>query len=299
MTVPPELLKHPIVIASGSPLLEIAGTLTFSAVDGPGNRFVLFLQGCNFDCVACHNPSTIGRCDACGACVDACPHGALSYPQPGVVGYNSSACDHCRSCIAPCPIDADPAIRVAAVAEIIEEIRRVGPFLTGITVTGGEPTIQIDALVALFRAIKTDPDLTRLTTLLDSNGTLGRRGWERLLGVMDGAMIDLKAASDELHQRMTGHSNEPVKESIRFLSGHGALAEVRLLVVEGLTDTARELTEWARFIRSVDPAVAVRLMAFRHQGTRLAARGWAETSPQAVEAVRSRLSELGLTSVGT
>ena len=37
----------------------VASTIAFSNVDGPGNRFVVFLQGCNFDCVACHNPQTI------------------------------------------------------------------------------------------------------------------------------------------------------------------------------------------------------------------------------------------------
>ena len=37
----------------------VADTIAFSNVDGPGNRFVVFLQGCNFDCVACHNPQTI------------------------------------------------------------------------------------------------------------------------------------------------------------------------------------------------------------------------------------------------
>lgn len=36
---------------------KVSRVLTFSCVDGPGNRLVLFLQGCNFDCITCHNPT--------------------------------------------------------------------------------------------------------------------------------------------------------------------------------------------------------------------------------------------------
>jgi YjjW family glycine radical enzyme activase len=289
------LVVHPI--APAGTVLEVAGTLTYSAVDGPGNRFVLFLQGCNFDCVACHNPSTIGRCDACGACVDVCPHGALSYPEPGKVAWDESVCDRCRACITPCRIDADPAIRLISIPDMVEEIRAVAPFLTGITVTGGEPTMQLDALVDLFAAVKAE--LPDLTTLVDSNGTLPPRGWERLIPVMDGAMIDLKAASDDLHHEITARSNVPVKESIRLLSERDRLEEVRLLVVPGVTDTEAELSAWTGFVAAVDPDVPVRVMGFRHQGTRERARGWPEATTEDVDRVVDRLRELGLPSVGT
>lgn len=290
-------LRHPVVILPGEPVLEIAGVQQSSAVDGPGNRFVVFLQGCNFDCIACHNPSTIGRCDACGACVDSCPHGALSSPTSGVVVYTEAPCDRCRACIAPCPIDSDPAIRVSTASELLEEIRPVAPFITGITVTGGEPTMQLDGLVALFSAAKADPDLSHLTTLVDSNGTLNERGWRRLLPVLDGAMIDLKAGDTDLHERITGHGNESVLESIRFLSSHGRLTEVRLLVIEEVTDTDDELNAWAALIRDVDPDVPVRAMAFRHQGTRLPARDWPETSKATMQRVHGALANLGLARV--
>lgn len=289
------LVVHPI--APSGTVLEVAGTLTHSAVDGPGNRFVLFLQGCNFDCTACHNPSTIGRCDACGACVDVCPHGALSYPESGQVAWDEGVCDRCRACITPCPIDADPAIRLVPVNAMVEEIRNVAPFLSGITVTGGEPTIQLDALVGLFTAVKRE--LPGLTTYVDSNGTLTPRGWDRLLPVMDGAMIDLKAASDDLHHVITAHSNEPVKESIRYLSERNRLAEIRLLVVPGVTDTDQELAAWAGFVADVDPDTQVRVMGFRHQGTRARAREWRESTSTDIDRVIGRLRDLGLGSVGT
>jgi len=295
----PLLLHHPVVIAPGTPVLEIAGVVRSSAVDGPGNRYVLFLQGCNFDCTACHNPTTIGRCDACGACVPVCPHGALSFPAPGVVAYDAASCDRCKACVTVCPIDADPAIRVVPVDALVEEIRPLAPFLSGITVTGGEPTIQADAVTALFAALKADADLGHLTTLVDTNGTLPPARWTPLLPVLDGAMVDLKAASSDLHERLTGHDNVQVKETIRFLSAAGKLAEVRLLVVEGVTDTADEVEAWAGFVMGVDPGVPVRLMAFRHTGTRDKARLWPETSPEAVDRVRERLAALGLTAVGS
>ena len=55
----------------------ITDTIAFSNVDGPGNRFVVFLQGCNFDCIACHNPYSINLCNHCGDCVAACPSGEI------------------------------------------------------------------------------------------------------------------------------------------------------------------------------------------------------------------------------
>ncbi len=298
MTAPAaQLIRHPIVIEPGAPLLEVAGVVRSSAVDGPGNRYVLFLQGCNFDCTACHNPTTIGRCDGCGTCVEHCPHGALSLGAGDEVVYDPEVCDHCRVCVTVCPIDADPTVRLVAVDRLLDEIRPLGPFLSGITVTGGEPTLQLDGLTALFTAMKSDRELGGLTTLLDTNGTLTRAGWEQLLPVLDGAMVDLKAADRSLHEFLTGFSNDRVKDSIRFLASVGKLTEVRLLVVAGVTDTDEELAGWAGFVADAAPDVPVRLMAFRHDGTRAPARQWPETSAETIERVRAHLTALGLTGV--
>ena len=136
----------------------VSKILTYSIVDGPGNRLVVFLQGCNFKCAACHNPHTIGECNHCGECIPACHVDALSLVD-GRIAYDPTDCDHCDACLDICPISANPMVRDVSIAEILELAREHRPFLTGITVSGGEPTKQLDFIIELFRAIKADREL--------------------------------------------------------------------------------------------------------------------------------------------
>lgn len=274
----------------------VASTVPFSMVDGPGSRYVLFLQGCNFDCTACHNPSTISMCNSCGDCIDECPHAALELVG-GELVFHTDLCDHCNLCIEVCPTDASPIVEYQSVEGILARLRNVVSFLSGVTVTGGEPTLQLDFLIELFGAIKTDPGLSHLTTLVDTNGTLPISGWERLAPVLDGAMVDLKAFSEELHRNITGKGNLEVKDSIQWLARHDKLSEIRLLVIEGVTDELGELEAWAGFVQDIDPEVPVRLMGFRHLGTRPAAKAWPETTARSLEKARGILVGAGLTAI--
>jgi pyruvate-formate lyase-activating enzyme len=74
--------------------------------------------------------------------------------------------------------------------------------------------------------MKTEPALHHLTRLVDSNGLLGETGWQKLLPVSDGAMLDLKAWGNE-HHRLTGRENPQIKHSIRWLAQHQRLTELR------------------------------------------------------------------------
>ncbi len=199
----------------------VSSWLPFSCVDGPGNRLVLFLQGCNFRCPGCHNPHTMGLCDHCGDCVPGCPGGALAM-QEGRVSWQAELCTHCDRCLDVCPRHASPKTRQMSVAEVLALLRRYGPLLTGVTVSGGEATTQLPFVIALFTAIKAAPDLARLTCLLDSNGSLGETGWQWLLPVLDGAMIDLKGWHEPVHLALTGRGRERVLASLQLLAQAGA-----------------------------------------------------------------------------
>jgi pyruvate-formate lyase-activating enzyme len=202
----------------------LADTITFSNVDGPGNRFVVFLQGCNFDCIACHNPQTIPLARS----------------------------DHFRT----------------RVADLLPRIRRAAPFLSGITVSGGEATLQPEFLHELFTAVKADRNLTRLTCFIDSNGAADEATWRRLAPVTDGTMIDLKCLDPEIHLRMTGQSNEPVLRSIELLHSLGLLYEVRLLLISGVNDDPGLLRRTGDWLATVDPAMRVKVIGFRRHGAR-------------------------------
>ncbi len=269
--------------------------LPFSCVDGPGNRLVLFLQGCNFRCPGCHNPHTIGLCDHCGDCVPGCPSGALTLID-GRVRWQASLCTHCDRCLDACPRSASPKTHQMSVAEVLVLLRRYGPLLTGITVSGGEATTQLPFVTDLFTAIKAAPDLTHLSCLLDSNGSLGEAGWQRLLPVLDGAMIDLKGWRDSVHHALTGQGRERVLASLQLLARVGKLAELRLLHVPGRTDfidaDGKLEAGLVSFLQSLGP-VPIRLNGFRHHGVRGEALAWQEAAMDELDGLSNALKVKG------
>lgn len=230
----------------------VSDTLSFSNVDGPGNRFVVFLQGCNFDCIACHNPQTI-------------PGHAF------VEGHHP---------------------RRVRVEDMLVEIRRAAPFIRGITVSGGEATQQPAFLRALFAAVKDEPELAHLTCFVDSNGACDIGEWDRFAPVMDGAMIDLKSLDPEIHLAMTGHTNDQVVESITRLQELDLLEEVRLLLLSGVNDDPELLRRTARWLAAVDPNMRIKLIGFRAHGARPQDPPMVEPTPEALQQAAQLLGDV-------
>lgn len=250
-----------------SPTGLITDVIEFSAVDGPGNRFVVFTQGCNFNCLACHNPYTINVCNDCGVCVDACGSSALDVIG-GRVAWIPERCTGEESCIRICPYDSTPKARTLQVVDVLERLRPAVPFLSGVTVSGGEATQQAGFVAALFSAIKADPKLARLTCFVDSNGAAAPAVWDELDPVLDAAMIDLKCLDDSIHRELVGSGNAEVLESIRLLANRGKLYEVRLLLAAGANDSDDLLARTGAWLAELNPRMRVKIIGFRAHGVR-------------------------------
>ncbi|MCL1587033.1 MAG: YjjW family glycine radical enzyme activase [Actinomycetia bacterium] len=262
----------------------VNNTIRFSAVDGPGNRFVVFTQGCNFNCITCHNPYTITECTDCGVCVGSCPEDALTIEAGPLVLVDRSACTDCDICIDVCPEDSTPLARYLTVAALVDEIRTVRPFISGVTLSGGEATQQPDFVRALFGAIKADDELTGLSTMVDSNGSAPLAVWEDLADVIDGAMIDLKALDPDVHVQLTARGNTEVLRTIEYLADIGKLEEVRLLIVPGYNDDVATSERTAAWLHRVDPDMGVKIIGYRAHGVRDEASHVPDATPEALAA---------------
>jgi len=214
--------------AGPAPVGLVADVVRFSWVDGPGNRYAVFFQGCNLDCLACHNPHTMPR--------------------------------------------RTPLARAVTIEQLVDDVRAIAPFLSGVTVSGGEATLQAPFVAAWFAALRADPDTARLTRFVDSNGCADDATWDLLLPVTEGVMLDLKALDVATHRELTGLGNAQVLHSLDRLVAERRLAEVRLLVVPGHNDSEEALRSTGDYLAQHAPGVPVKVIGFRPHGVRAAAR---------------------------
>jgi YjjW family glycine radical enzyme activase len=267
--------------------------LSHSFVDGPGNRAVVFLQGCNMRCLYCHNPYTLSLCNHCGDCVPACPTGALEMVDGRVV-WHTALCDECDDCIRACTHHSTPRARAMTAVELWGEIAPLAPFLSGVTVSGGEPLLQLDFLVDFFTLVKRE---SRLTTLVETNGCVPAEALHALLPVLDAAMIDLKAMGTAQHITLTGQPPDLTRQSIRLLAAHGKVHAVRQVVAPGFTDGVEGARATARFVAQIDPSIPLRFLRFRPHGASGEAQAWESPSDEVMDRLVAAAREVGLNQV--
>lgn len=258
--------------------------IPFSSVDGPGNRTVFFFQGCNFNCGYCHNPETIHLCNHCGACVPACPTGAIQI-KDGFVQYDRSICCSCDACIRTCARDASPKVDWMEPEEALEVLRKNRPFIRGVTVSGGECTLRRDFVLELFRGAKQ----MGLHALMDSNGNFDFSADEALLRVCDGVMLDVKCFDSAAHRSLTGEGNDLVLNNLVYLAAAGKLEEVRTVVVPDRLpneETVRNVCAILAPFWEKDAPIGYKLIRFRPLGVRAGYRSVSVPDEEHMETLR-------------
>lgn len=212
--------------------------IPFSNVDGPGNRMSFFFQSCPFHCAFCHNPETIHDCVHCGECVKTCPVGALTLEQ-GQVIWQKELCVQCDTCLKTCPNNASPKITMMSVEDCLNEIKKVQPFIRGITCSGGECMNHAEFMLALFKEVKK----LGLSCLIDSNGYYDFEDYEELIAVSDGVMLDVKAWDADFHRQLTKQDNAVVLKNLSWLLNKNKLQEVRTVVLPNYPEQNRKTVE--------------------------------------------------------
>ena len=198
---------------------------TFGAVDGPGIRFVIFMQGCPMRCKYCHNPDSWDL----------------------------------------------NAGKEMGVDEIMTEVRKYRHYFGaegGVTVSGGEPLLQIDFVIELFKTLKTEG----INTCLDTSGVLFARQTEffnkieQLMNYTDLVLLDIKHIDSDMHKDLTGHDNNAVLDFAKYLDEKGIPIWVRHVLVPTISTDEKYLIGLKKFLTTLSNVKKIEILPYHTMG---------------------------------
>ncbi|MBN1880795.1 MAG: glycyl-radical enzyme activating protein [Deltaproteobacteria bacterium] len=246
----------------------------YSIYDGPGIRTTVFFKGCPLRCAWCHNPESwkkkpeIGYlpsvCTGCGTCRDVCPAGAVAVVD-GALFRDSSTCRVCGRCVDACPSGALEVIGGSlSTDDVLREVLVDLPFYEdsggGVTVSGGEATMQPIFLVEVLTALKHHGIHTALETCGFFDASLVRP----LDELVDLFLFDIKSLDTSRHREMTGVGIEKIIDnftSILTLSGSSRIIP-RIPIIPGFNADDDSIHSNARFLSSVEYTGPVHCMPY-------------------------------------
>ncbi|MBA7511188.1 4-hydroxyphenylacetate decarboxylase activating enzyme [subsurface metagenome] len=201
-----------------------------STEDGPGIRTTVFFKQCPLKCIWCHNPESIlkkpqlewfkHKCIGCKICIETCQQGALFLDEDGM-HIDREKCNSCGDCSEECPSTALHMFgELWRLEDLYYEIQKDKVYYTqshgGITVSGGEPTLQSDFILDFLKKCKENG----ISTALDTCGYASKKIYEKLLPHVDLVLLDIKEINSDKHKEFTGVPNDLILENAIWISNY-------------------------------------------------------------------------------
>ncbi|MGD9566946.1 MAG: trans-4-hydroxy-L-proline dehydratase activase [Sedimentibacter sp.] len=234
----------------------------FSVHDGPGIRTTVFFKGCPLKCWWCHNPESQSinkqmlydrdKCVLCGTCVRICTEKAIKI-ENNILTTDPNKCSYCGKCEIYCiPGARQIAGKYYTVEEIFYEVMKDKVFYEqsngGVTVSGGEPLLQIDFVEELLIKLKKE----NIHTAVDTCGAVSFENIQRVAPYTDVFLYDIKLMDDEKHIKYTGVTNKLILENLKKLSQIHNKINIRMPIIEGVNSDKKHIQATIDFIRDLN-----------------------------------------------
>lgn len=232
----------------------------YNIYDGPGVRTLIFFKGCPLRCKWCSNPEGMEKkyqvmfkrnlCVDCGACVSVCPVGihSISKERKHEVNRNID-CIGCRRCVEICPQSAMTIVgEIKTVSELMKVIEEDRSFYElsggGVTLGGGEVTLQSEFAVNLLAACKQEG----INTAIETCGFAKLETMLKIAEFTDLFLFDIKHMDSERHYQLTGVHNELILGNLKELLNRRYNVKVRMPLLKGINDSQEEIESVVRFL---------------------------------------------------
>jgi pyruvate formate lyase activating enzyme len=149
--------------------------------------------------------------------VNSCPEKALAETDDGIV-IDRNKCSICGICTDICPSGAMELIGKKWTADkIVKELVKDKAYFEeskgGVTLSGGEITVQADFALEVLKQLKAQG----INTAIDTCGFCSQENLKKLLPFADLVLFDIKIMDSGLHKELTGVPNDLIKSNLEFI----------------------------------------------------------------------------------